>query len=85
VLLAKGTTIEEIFLPTTRAKEAVGTNQNLRKKTIDENERDYIISVLKECDGRIWGAGGAAEILNIPPTTLRSKMKKLGIKKEFLQ
>jgi len=42
-------------------------------------ERDYIVTILKKCDGRIWGPGGAAEILNLPSTTLRSKMKKLGI------
>ena len=81
VLLAKGETIEEIFLPMNELKEVSGSH-SLRKKTIHENERDYIINVLKECDGRIWGAGGAAEILNVPPTTLRSKMKKLGIRKD---
>jgi transcriptional regulator with GAF, ATPase, and Fis domain len=56
--------------------------QDLRMKTIHENERDYIISVLKKCGGRIWGPGGAAEVLNVPPSTLKSKMKKLGIQKE---
>jgi transcriptional regulator with GAF, ATPase, and Fis domain len=38
--------------------------------------------VLKKCNGKIWGTGGAAEVLNIPPSTLKSKMKKLGIRKE---
>ena len=50
-----------------------------------ENEKDYIISVLKKCNGRIWGPGAAAEILNINPSTLKSKMKKLGIKKEYME
>jgi transcriptional regulator with GAF, ATPase, and Fis domain len=45
---------------------------------------DYIISVLKKCNGRIWGPGAAAEILNINPSTLKSKMKKLGIRKEYI-
>ena len=54
-------------------------------KTIHENERDYIITVLKKCNGRIWGAGGAAEVLNVPPSTLKSKMKKLGIRKEYIE
>jgi len=40
------------------------------------------MSVLKKCNGRIWGVGGAAEVLNVPPTTLKSKMKKLSIQKE---
>ena len=82
VLMTKGTIIEEIFLPASRVKEVGGNGQNLSIKTIHENERDYIISILKKCNGRIWGTGGAAEILNIPPTTLKSKMKKLSIQKE---
>jgi transcriptional regulator with PAS, ATPase and Fis domain len=52
-------------------------------KTIEENERDYILAVLKQCNGRIWGKGGAASLLNMPPTTLNSRIKKLGIKREF--
>jgi two-component system, NtrC family, response regulator HydG len=43
-------------------------------------ERDYILSVLKQCNFKIAGKGGAAEILNLPATTLHSKIKKLGIK-----
>jgi transcriptional regulator with GAF, ATPase, and Fis domain len=52
---------------------------------MEENERDHILAVLKKCKGKIWGPGAAAEILNIPPTTLRSKMDKLGIKKVFIE
>ena len=59
--------------------------EETRLKTIHENERDHIISVLKKCNGRIWGPGAAAEILNIQPSTLKSRMKKLGIKKEYIQ
>jgi DNA-binding NtrC family response regulator len=81
ILLSKGQIIEEITLPKhtsniNNPEPAAGG----RMKTIDENERDYIISVLKSCNGRIRGAGGAAEITGLPPTTLHSKMKKLGIK-----
>lgn len=47
-------------------------------------ERDYILSILKQANGRIRGAGGAAEILNLKPTTLESKMEKLGIKKAHI-
>ena len=82
VLLADGSIIEEISLPTSHAKDGSGTGDNLSMKTIHENERDYIISVLKKCKGRVWGVGGAAEVLNVPPTTLRSKMEKLGIRKD---
>jgi transcriptional regulator with GAF, ATPase, and Fis domain len=82
VLLAKGTIIEEISLPAVQKKDISIDTQNFHMKTIHENERDYITSVLKKCNGRIWGPGGAAEVLNVPPTTLTSKMKKLGIQKE---
>jgi len=84
VLLAKGTVIEEILLPTVGKKTEATVPEETALKTIAENEKDYIISVLKKCNGRIWGPGAAAEILNINPSTLRSKMKKLGIKKEYI-
>lgn len=48
-----------------------------------ENERDYILYILKKCNGKISGAGGAAEILDIHPSTLNSKIKKLEIKREI--
>jgi len=78
VLLAKGTVIEDITLPSLPAS-TISKNDHI--KTIHENEREHIVSVLKKCNGKIWGAGGAAEVLNIPPTTLTSKMKKLHILK----
>ena len=81
VLLAKGTIIDEISIPAIQKKEIIAVSKTFPMKTIDENERDYIIEVLKKCNGRIWGMGGAAELLNIPPSTLKSKMKKLGISK----
>jgi len=82
VLLAKGTIIEDLSIAVSQKKEISLGRQNSHMKTIHENERDYIITVLKNCSGRIWGAGGAAEVLNVPPSTLKSKMKKLGIRKE---
>lgn len=86
MLLNRGPFIEEIMLPGLRPMEAhiPATQTDNRIKTINENERDHILSVLKKCNGRVWGAGGAAELLQIPPTTLHSKMKKLGIRKEHL-
>lgn len=50
-------------------------------KTILENERDHIVDVLNKCKGKISGAGGAADLLGIPATTLNSKIKKLGIRR----
>lgn len=52
------------------------------KRVQRETEREYIISILRKTKGRIRGANGAAELLNIKPTTLESKMDKLDIKKD---
>lgn len=49
-----------------------------------ETEREYIISVLKQADGRVRGVNGAAQLMNIKPTTLESKMAKLKIRREDL-
>jgi len=52
-------------------------------KTIAEMEREHILSVLRQCKGRVSGSGGAAELLNLPASTLKSKMKKLGIERTY--
>lgn len=80
ILLTKGTLITHAVLPKQDPDyKETGNPDRDRMKTMDENERDYIIAVLQKCNGRIRGAGGAAEMLDLPPTTLHSKIKKLGI------
>jgi formate hydrogenlyase transcriptional activator len=49
------------------------------KKSLEAVEREHILQVLKSNGWRVRGAGGAAEILDINPSTLESRMKKLGI------
>jgi PAS domain S-box-containing protein len=46
-----------------------------------EYERNYIIKVLEKTYWRVEGPQGAARILDIHPETLRSRMRKLGIKR----
>jgi DNA-binding NtrC family response regulator len=43
-------------------------------------DKYHILQALKKSNGKISGKGGAAELLRLPPTTLSSKMKRLGIK-----
>ena len=81
-MLAKGPVIEDVLLSPTHTTPASLYPQSALPKSFSENERDYIISVLKQCKGKIWGIDGAAELLKVPPSTLKSKMKKLGIRKE---
>jgi transcriptional regulator with GAF, ATPase, and Fis domain len=80
VLLSTGDTIKEIHLPFRKnMPDTSPENKTFVIKTIDENEREHIIKTLKLTKGKIAGQGGAAELLGVPPSTLSSKMKKLGI------
>jgi len=48
---------------------------------IRELERTHILQKLEECDWKIGGKNGAAEVLNLPPSTLRDRMRKYNINK----
>jgi formate hydrogenlyase transcriptional activator len=50
--------------------------------TLEATEREHILRVLRETQGKIGGSGGAAERLGLIRTTLNSKMKKLGIERK---
>jgi PAS domain S-box-containing protein len=47
--------------------------------TLEDVERNHIRKVLEETGWRVSGKSGAAEMLGLKPTTLESRMKKLGI------
>ena len=47
--------------------------------SLEEVERQHIVAVLKQANWRIEGDRGAAKLLNLQPSTLRSRMQKLGI------
>ena len=49
--------------------------------SLDEVQHQHILAILKKTDGKIEGPGGAAEILQLKPSTLRHRMKKLGVKR----
>jgi transcriptional regulator with GAF, ATPase, and Fis domain len=51
-----------------------------RMVSLRENERAHIRMVLRQTSGRISGPRGAAAILGLPPSTLRSRIRKLGLK-----
>lgn len=83
VLLTTGDTIKQIHLPNQSQRPTmVTTTDEFVTKTIDENERDFILKTLAYCGGRIGGQNGAAQILGVPTSTLNSKIKRLGIKKD---
>ncbi|ALM47976.1 hypothetical protein AMR72_03170 [Flavobacterium psychrophilum] len=81
ILLAKGDTIKEIHFPDALAIAGTDDNEEFHLKTLQQVEKEHILKVIAKCNGRISGPYGAAMILDMPATTLISKMQKLGIKK----
>ncbi len=53
--------------------------------TLEQAERQYIITTLKQTQWRIDGPEGAAQLLGVPASTLRSRMKKLGIQRSTVE
>jgi len=85
ILLTEGSTIEDIELTDISFAATNAADHHTKIMTMEEMEREHILNVLKICRGKVFGAGGAAEILGIPSTTLNSKIKKLGIRFEFVK
>src|SRR5580698_2904427 len=48
--------------------------------TLAQAEREHISEVVEMTNGLIAGKGGAAEVLGVPPSTLRNRMRKLDIR-----
>jgi two-component system, NtrC family, response regulator HydG len=77
-LLTSGNIVNEFY----QQREALKVTSAPEKlKSITENERDHIIAVLKNSNWKVYGPGGAAELLGMNVSTLNSRMKKLGIEK----
>ncbi len=57
------------------------TNDSEPLLKLQDHEKKHILTVLGSSNWRIRGHKGAAEILGLKPTTLYSRMKKLGIKR----
>jgi DNA-binding NtrC family response regulator len=81
VLLAKTNEIEKFDLPTNTTAPLQQKSGQI--KSMEEMEKEHIINALQNCDGKVSGPGGAAELLKMQPQTLYSKMKKLGIKQGY--
>jgi formate hydrogenlyase transcriptional activator len=61
-----------------KAPEETEVNSGI---SLEDVEREHILSVLKKTKWRIYGPKGAALILGLNPSTLRFRIKKLGLKK----
>lgn len=53
----------------------------LTEAQMQQRERENLLAALDAANWKVMGAGGAAELLGVRPTTLFSRMKKLGLQK----
>ena len=76
---AKRTEIQPEDLALESARPGESTAEQV--VSLAENERRYILHVLESTGWVISGPRGAAALLKLPVSTLRSRMKKLGIRR----
>jgi formate hydrogenlyase transcriptional activator len=85
VIVTQGPKLQltEIFEPLTLANESqpliTQQDQDVEGETLEQSEYRLILRTLKKVHWRVEGPGGAAELLNVHASTLRSRMRKLGI------
>ncbi|MBT3921652.1 MAG: sigma 54-interacting transcriptional regulator [Nitrospina sp.] len=68
-------------LSATIPSQANATINILTQKEMSLRDQENILLALNQCEWKITGSNGAAEALGIKPTTLHSKIKKMGLKK----
>lgn len=75
----KLTPMDGVLLSNSTSHINSNDQQNAAPVTLASAEKQHIQKALTFCDGKISGAKGAAVLLDLPASTLRSRMKKLGI------
>jgi PAS domain S-box-containing protein len=72
---------EYLNVPGAYFVEDAKTKTELAFPSLEDYEKQYIEDVLRHTGGVLYGSKGAAKILGLKPSTLQSRMKKLGIEK----
>ncbi len=78
VILTRGPILQAPPIEPPPADEA----SPLTSSSLEDVEREHILRVLRETNGKIGGPGGAAERLGMNRTTLNSRMQKLKISRK---
>ena len=76
LVVSKGNSLE---MPEAYFVQGPGQKRAPELVPLEEYESKYILEVLQHTRGAIYGSKGAAVILGLKPSTLQSRMKKLGI------
>jgi PAS domain S-box-containing protein len=87
VILAKKDKLNFEFLVKEINMNSLPTNQPIKPDLMSaiqhkQLEKINLENALKHCKGKIYGEGGAAELLGLKPTTFASKLKKYGINRQ---
>ncbi|NRD20379.1 sigma 54-interacting transcriptional regulator [Winogradskyella eckloniae] len=77
ILSSENTLIIPGFESTSQKTKSI----NSKDLSLDAVQRNHILQVLEQCNWKISGSDGAAELLGLKPSTLRDRMTKLGVKK----
>ncbi len=77
MILARGSTLHVSLGPPAIRAPVAERPADIR----DDAERTHLLRVLERCGWRIRGPRGAAAALDMKPTTLESRMKKLGLER----
>ncbi len=85
VIMSKSDQIHDVLLSSLQRNSDEPVTPGAQIKTITENQKEHILAALEKCGWRLHGATGAAKMLDINPSTLLSRMKKLGIKREEIK
>ena len=68
-------------IPPSQQEQRARAEEKTDTKGLTGVEREHILRTLKETGWKIEGPEGAAKLLGMNPSTLRARMRKLGIKR----
>ena len=60
-------------------RQPEGQDGLLTEQDRRQRDREMIVQALRKSGGKVFGPGGAAELLGVKPTTLASRIKRMGI------
>jgi formate hydrogenlyase transcriptional activator len=73
---------QSCFAAAAQSASTPAPNNGAAVSTMEEMERQHLITILRKTRGVIEGPNGAARLLDLKPSTARFRIKKLGIKRE---
>ncbi|MCD8534892.1 MAG: Fis family transcriptional regulator, partial [Verrucomicrobia bacterium] len=62
-------------------REDAGTSEVLTEAEMQQRKRANLLAALEKTGWKIRGADGAAELIGLKPTTLLSRMKRMGLQR----